>query len=450
MLPAGILLRAALVGLAAVLLVAGCSPGCGRLCQPDFWETADIADVEAELEAGADVNGISETRLWSPLQLVIERGLDFDAIVLLLRLRADRSYTVLKSPLHLAIEHGADADVVALLLKRGADSNASGHTVLYGHHAPYRSHRTPLQLAIEQYNRPPAIIQLLLAYGANPNPPTGGYSDGESPLYYASGLWYEGDRAIIEVLLEHGADPNAKSSDGRTPFQRALPTADPSLTQLFLDRGADLSERDEQGNYPLHLATHANKHVEVVALLLDYGADVDARNKYGETPLHLTIGQEAGLTRDRREKVIALLLDQGADVDAWNIHRETPLSWAAKSYPSLVPRLLMHGADPNRAARIGTTPLHWVVRRGMHSSIAEVLLDHGADVEARTKEVADSPSLSAATPLHWAMPRSSPEVIALLLDRGADTAAQNELGQTPCQMAKERDRPEEVLQLVCS
>lgn len=455
MLPAGIVLRASLVGLVAVLLAAGCSPGCGRLCQPGFWETAGLADVEAELEAGADVNG--------------SRPPDFN------------------SPLHLAIEYRAGVDVVALLLKHGANPNASGYIILSNYHGDgwSKSHRTPLQLAIEQYNRPPAIIESLLDHGADPNPKTDGDFDGEAPLYYASRLWYEGDRAIIELLLEHGADIGARDPNGLTPFHRAMYEADPAVITLLLDYGADIHARtnsenyslggsfatplhqaaeasgypesittlldhgadihakDEEGNTPLHLAT-SNQNNQVVALLLDRGADINTENKDGDTPLHLAI------YHDRSPDIIPLLLAQGADINVQNKYGDTPLNKAIERSPAIIPILLEHGADVNIQNINGITPLHRILFWNTRPEVVALLLEHGADVNAKTKTIVYYvPGLSSATPLHWAAQESSSEIIALLLDRGADLTAQNELRETPCQSAKGTDRPTEILRLVC-
>jgi ankyrin repeat protein len=56
------------------------------------------------------------------------------------------------------------------------------------------------------------------------------------------------------------------------------------------------------------------------------------------------------------------------------------------------------------------TPLHWAAERD-HHDVAEVLLDAGADLEAKTSW--------GATPFDWAATMGSPKVADLLLARGA-------------------------------
>ena len=71
---------------------------CGRLCRPDFWESATVRDVAAEIESGADVNG--------------SRGTD------------------LNSPLHLAIQHNYDVAIVEYILRHGADPTPADMSTL--------------------------------------------------------------------------------------------------------------------------------------------------------------------------------------------------------------------------------------------------------------------------------------------------------------------------------
>lgn len=78
--------------------------------------------------------------------------------------------------------------------------------------------------------------------------------------------------------------------------------------------------------------------------------------------------------------------------------------------------LLRGGREPARARRVtdGATPLHFAARYG-HPDIAELLLDAGAEVDARTQ--ADE---GARTPLHDAYESGNDDVTEVLLSRGAD------------------------------
>ncbi len=280
-------------------------PKCGELCRYDFWETANVGRVEAELDSGVDINGA--------------KGTEFN------------------SPLHLAIRYGAEPELIELILKRGADPNASGYGTLPSHHGYLpTSHRTPLQMAIEQPNRPVAIIRLLLEYGADPNPPTDYDFYDESPLFYASRFWYKNDAQIIELLLNYGADVNARTVGGLTPLHRAAYEADPETLQVLLAHGADIHARTHPDNARLggsnttvlHLAAESNINPDSIAILLNHGADVNARTYGGVTPLH-----NASRYNSNPDVVLMLLLS-GADVNERDWDGSTPLDWA-----------LMHGKN---------------------------------------------------------------------------------------------------------
>ena len=314
------------------LFVTSCMPNyppeCGRLCRPDFWESASITDVEAELEDGADLNGSKSTGF--------------------------------NSPLHLAIEYNVGAEVIALMLKHGADPNASGHKLIYPilQVNAVESPRTPLQLAIDRHKRPPDnvdIVRLLLEHNADPNPPTDYDSWDDSPLHYAAGQWNALDAAFVALLLEYGADPNAGSSDNETPLHRAAYDGDPAVIALLLEHGADVDARDRYEAIPLHTAAK-NPDPGVLELLI--GADIITKDSFGDIPLH-----EAA-TWNRNPEIFGVLLDHGADVNTKNKNGVTPLHNAADNsggYPSdleVVLPLLNHGADVNARDREGNTPLH--------------------------------------------------------------------------------------------
>ena len=457
-----------LLGLAAAILFAAfCfvdgTPDhpreCDQLCRPDFWESPSIEDIEAELEEGVDINA----------------GLDSD----------------FNSPLHLAIEHDAGIDIIEFMLERGANVNASGHTFIPTYHDWYRSHRTPLQLAVEQYNITPDVIRLLLEYGADPNPPTVYDTDDESPLFYAARLWFDGHPAIIALLLEYGADINAKSVHGLTPFHRAMAGAQPTLVELFLDHGADIHARTSFEDYglgggfatPLHIAAEFNPNIESIAMLLDEGAAVNAMDADGVTPLHRATGDNLTYTRLTEQRnfeviklllahgakvntedgrgdtplhsavehsqtaLVELLLSYGADVNAKNIYGDTPLHRATErdSRPELIAILLNHGVDANAKSGTGVTPLHKLLERSQRKSalpeIVAMLLDHGADANAKTDY--------QVTPIHYAVLRGTDAEVVTMLLHGASVSSKDGDFRTPCEIAQELDKPAEIRQLVC-
>eukprot|EP00966_Prymnesium_polylepis_P331151 7386713-Prymnesium_polylepis.1 len=85
------------------------------------------------------------------------------------------------------------------------------------------------------------------------------------------------------------------------------------------------------------------------------------------------------------ERVRELLAEGGVEVDkTGGPYESTPLGWAAfAGDAALVATLLESKADPNIAAKKGSSPLHMAVWNGDHAELVELLLKAGAKPEAR-------------------------------------------------------------------
>lgn len=92
----------------------------------------------------------------------------------------------------------------------------------------------------------------------------------------------------------------------------------------------------------------------------------------------------------------------------------------------LVAELVDIGVSLTATDSHGLTPLHWAAREG-EVKIAEILLEHGAPLDATAEGAHDS------TPLLLACESPKPgakDVAVLLIDRGANVDAQNSNGDT--------------------
>ncbi len=74
----------------------------------------------------------------------------------------------------------------------------------------------------------------------------------------------------------------------------------------MIDRGADLSSRDNYGGTPLHEAC-LNGRTDIALALIDLGADVSAKDNYGDTPLHFACNKG-------HEETALALIARGADI----------------------------------------------------------------------------------------------------------------------------------------
>lgn len=120
--------------------------------------------------------------------------------------------------------------------------------------------------------------------------------------------------------------------------------------------------------------------------------------------------------------------------------------------------LLGKGADPRAAHRdTGETPLHSALAkagRPYYRYVVRLLVEHGADVNARTVPGRETGAFMrdvrtrGETPLHRAAAYADADTISYLLDHGADREARDSSGASPLTWASEHLRPARILALL--
>lgn len=95
-------------------------------------------------------------------------------------------------------------------------------------------------------------------------------------------------------------------------------------------------------------------------------------------------------------------------------------------------------ADPNLTNRSGVTPLKLVLKYSKHNpkvkyEIVETLLQYKANVNDNGND--GSRYSDGCTPLHYAIENNDPQMITLLMDRGANLNIRNKKDQAPLQLA---------------
>ena len=144
-------------------------------------------------------------------------------------------------------------------------------------------------------------------------------------------------------------------------------------------------------------------------------------------------------------EAVRMLIAGGADVHAKEpSQHQTALMWAAaERHPGVIKLLVEHGADLQARTKKGFSALHFAAREGDVES-ARLLLEAGTDINIRSQPAAAAPraggpsyeaTVSAgSTPLLVATVRAHVPFALFLLERGADPNA-SDAGMTPLHWA---------------
>lgn len=281
-------------------------------------------------------------------------------------------------------------DIIEMLLIRGLDVNFqfSKEVEIYN-----KTHRdlTPLHLAAAS-NRC-TTIELLLRCGAEVQSRD---SLEWTPLHLASA---RGCVSAVRVLLEHQAPLEAKC---------CLAAADVS------DKNMDVNGSSRAGGLlepiswtPLFVSTMLGAS-ETVKCLIECGANIEEVPAFGFSLLHA-----ASLGNFRN--IFLGLVEDSEDMSALIKIQDLPMLPKCAVQPAghsaLLEYLLTRGVNPSTPDALGLTPLHLACLHNV--DIARTLIDHNADVSARSK--------LGWTPLHIAVLwESDPSLAQLLIETGAD------------------------------
>ena len=305
-----------------------------------------------------------------------------------------------------------DATAVKSLLQQKADVNAA-----------LADGATALHWAVNADDLD--TVSLLIQAGANVKAKD---RYGFTPLYFAA---TNGSAAVIRKLLDAGADPNAADANGETALMTATRSGSIDAVKALLQHGADVKAKDTVTQQTALMWAVRSNFPAAVQIFLEYGAEINARTRTGKTPAPRPPGAGGGshgvgivrsgwpeqgfqgetpggmtpllyAARDGRIDIARLLIAAKADVQQADVNGIAPLLMAiTNNHLDTAKLLLENGAAPNAADWWGRTPLYATVeirnrdygRNNEHAidrpaalEVIRMLLDRGANVNARTKE----------------------------------------------------------------
>ncbi|KAI9048384.1 hypothetical protein LZ554_007220 [Drepanopeziza brunnea f. sp. 'monogermtubi'] len=301
-----------------------------------------------------------------------------------------------------------------MLLRYGANPNSSAS---YG-----ENQESPLAVAVtaNMVN----MTQLLLQYNGDANSVT---TKG-TPILTAA-IKQKTHRKFIELLLAYGANPNAKSREGKVALFEAITLGRADITSALLEGGADANLPGPKHmlwpsiHYPACLAAllaHGANHrhapgimelavginnIDVVRTLLKAGVNPDTKKDGIFTPLCSSI-------RDDRDELVDLLLSNGADPNLPAAEYPT-FACVTQNRVHFLPALLEAGAGLDKPKGI----LELAVSLNNLDAV-DWLLDQGVSPNDRNPK--------GMSPLTTAIRENRMELVEILLERGADPHARGE------------------------
>jgi ankyrin repeat protein len=491
-------LKRASLGIVVIFMTAATTFGAVRSEVADAVMNGDKATLRRLLQQKADVNTPQPDGA-TALHWAVYRD-DLETVGLLIAAGAgiDVSNRDGVTPLALASLYG-NAALIDKLLRAGADAKQRGP-----------SGETMLMLASRNGN--PEAIQRLIKAGADIN--------AQEKLRHTTALMWAAEQrhpGAVKALLNAGADFKMRSGPAGLPrnymaapvnlrnieaarkrYADAAAAGRTYLQQLEYEESQgirhegrrDATQPDEDtdavvaglvgnggGGLTALIFAAREGDIESAKYLLDAGADVNQASEYGWTPL-LTA------TNNRHYQLGAFLIRRGADVNLSNKGAWTPLYLATDNrnieggdFPApkadmdhleYIKVLLDHGADPNARIKDNTLTrtvftMQWFFEAGATAFIRaaqsgdlelmKLLLQHGADPKLATN-FRDT-ALLAAAGIGWVdgvtyehSAEHNLEAIQMLVELGLDVNAADHDGRTPLMGAALKGRSDVIRYLV--
>lgn len=235
------------------------------------------------------------------------------------------------------------------------------------------------------------------------------------------------DLDLLALMLEHGANPLAKGRYGYTPLDLASSWGRADVVRMMVGAKVRVpaAELDARAYHAL-----AERKPELVEALRAGGADPVRHVR--ATPGILF----DALRPERSAEVVEMVLAAGADPNAPKSPQvRTPPLFEARFHPEKTRLLIKHGADVNAKDQSGYTLLAqalYTPRLENKPAVVRMLLDAGVNVNGDHGGWGRDGALGLAR-------REEPDMIALLVERGATLAGKDSRGPLTIAVQMERD-----------
>ena len=301
--------------------------------------------------------------------------------------------------------------------------------------------RIALPIAVDGNN--PNIVKLLLKAKANPNVRG---KDGESALYKA--VYWENE-TIVEMLLSAGANPHWENSTAVTPMDLAKDKNYTNLVDLMEKSNYIKKEKQIAKDKNTHeglkaKAALAQKKREEEALVKQKKATEDAAKQAAEKQAQLEKKYETTGGNSLKSLLLAMqqkdsegvkvFVDKLADINAYEAEfKATPLMYAiGEGNTKLAQFLIEKGADVfSRPKEMDHSPLTSAVSENLYDLVEQML----ATAPEKTAEILNDPTQDLSPQF---LAYKNAKMFNILLNAGANAYFGGKLAPAPVVKAIEK------------
>ncbi|WP_432412502.1 ankyrin repeat domain-containing protein [Rasiella sp. SM2506] len=229
------------------------------------------------------------------------------------------------------------------------------------------------------YSNPFAVYEYLKSLGLEPNIVT---KEGYTPLHRLA--YSNTDATIFKLFLTAGADVNQKDSDGNTPFLNAASRNELVMIKLLSKNVKNFNATNNNGQSAMMLAMQ-NNTPEVVNFLMEKGGNAFAKDAKGNTIAYYVVASYDSRNAADFDAKLKLVQEKGVKMNTTQAEGNTLFHFAAKDTNlELLKRLSNFDMDMNAKNEEGLTPLHIAAMKSENDEIMKYLISIGADTKIKT------------------------------------------------------------------